>query len=238
MQALQTRSTAPEKMDAPGLPEGDLRRALRDIDRINRWLGGYKLVFSALKSLPAFKRKEPMILMDLGCGSGGIIRAVSLWAKRSGHPLRFIGVDMNPTMTRLAGNCCVLHENVSFRTADVFDDVLLIDRPDVVMSTLFVHHFDRESLIRLLQRMLQLAQQAVIINDPDRHPVAYYSIKLLTRMFSASYLVRYDAPLSVARSLTRREWVEVLKAAGITNYRLRWRWAWRWEIIILKPQES
>jgi ubiquinone/menaquinone biosynthesis C-methylase UbiE len=238
MRPLQTRSTAPEKMDAPGIPEGDLRRALRDIDRINRWLGGYKLVFGALKNLPAFQRKEPMTLMDLGCGSGDIIRAVSKWAKRSGHPLRFIGVDMNPTMTRLAGNCCVLHENVSFRTADVFDDILLKDQPDIVMSTLFVHHFDREALIRLLKRMLELARQTVIINDPDRHPLAYYGIKYLTRMFSASYLVHYDAPLSVARSLTRSEWIDVLQAAGITNYTMRWRWAWRWEIVIPKPQQS
>ncbi len=238
MWALQTRSTAPEKMDAPGLPEGELRRALRDIDRINRWLGGYRLVFDALKSLPAFRQKEPLTLMDLGCGSGDIIRAVSRWAIRSGRTVRFIGVDMNPTMTRLAGNSCVLQDNISFRTADVFDDALLNDRPDVVISTLFVHHFDRDALIRLLQRMQQLAQHAVVINDPARHPLAYYGIKLLTRVFSGSYLVRYDAPLSVARSLTRNEWTEVLQAAGITDYRMRWRWAWRWEIIIPKPRQS
>ncbi len=236
MMALANRSTAPEKMDAPGLPEGDLRRALKEIDRINRWLGGYKLTFDALRTLPAIRDKEPVTLMDLGCGSGDMLRAVSCWAERSNIPVRLIGVDMNPTMTRLAGNRCVLRENVSFRTADVFSDALMEDRPDVVMSTLFVHHFDREALIRLLQRMQELATQAVIINDPDRHPLAYYGIKVLTRIFSGSHLVRYDAPLSVARSLTRGEWKEVLEAAGITNYTIRWRWAWRWEIIITKPQ--
>ena len=234
MPALRTRSTAPEKMDAPGLPEGELRRALREIDRINRWLGGYKLVFDALKSVPAVREKRPVTLMDLGCGNGEILRAVARWAQRSSLDMRLIGVDMNPTMTRLAGNTCVLHSNISFRTADVFDDVLMADKPDIVMSTLFVHHFDRDTLIRLLQRMQALAGTAVIINDPDRNAVAYYGIKLLTRWFSGSYLVRFDAPLSVARSLTRKEWEEVLQAAGITNYRIRWRWAWRWEIIITK----
>lgn len=232
---LRTRSNAPEKMDAPGLPEGDLRRALRDIDRINRWLGGYKLVFDALKSIPSIRAGREVTVMDLGCGSGDILLAVSQWAAKEKRPLRLIGVDMNPTMTRLAGNRCILRENVSFRNVDVFDDVLLEDRPDVVMSTLFVHHFDREMLIRLLQRMMELASQAVIINDPDRSIIPYYSIKWLTRLFSGSYLVRYDAPLSVARSLTRAEWKDVLDAAGITDYRMRWRWAWRWEIIITKP---
>lgn len=231
---LQKRSTAPEKMDEPGLPEGDIRRALRDIDRINRWLGGYKLVFDALKSIPAVRARREVTVMDLGCGSGDILRAVARWAAKTSRPMRLIGVDMNPTMTRLAGNRCILQENVSFRNVDVFDDVLLNDNPDVVMSTLFVHHFDREMLIRLLRRMTALATQAVIINDPDRSVIPYYSIKWLTRLFSRSYLVHYDAPLSVARALTRREWQDVLQAAGITTYRIRWRWAWRWEIIINK----
>jgi hypothetical protein len=82
--------------------------------------------------------------------------------------------------------------------------------------------------------MNALASQLVIINDLHRSRIAYYSIKALTLMFSRSYLVKYDAPLSVARSLTRKEWKQILKTANISRYSIRWRWAWRWEIVIEK----
>ncbi len=65
------------------------------------------------------------------------------------------------------------------------------------------------------------------INDLHRHPLAYYSIKLLTTVFSKSYLVKNDAPLSVARGFKASEWKKILKSAGINNYRVNWKWAFR-----------
>ena len=47
-------------------------------------------------------------------------------------------------------------------------------------------------------------------------------------------MVKNDAKLSVARGFRRQELKEILQAAGITNYTLKWRWAFRWELIILK----
>ena len=82
--------------------------------------------------------------------------------------------------------------------------------------------------------MYALATHAVVINDLHRHWFAYYSIKAITAVFSKTYLVKYDAPLSVARALTRSEWEEILRLADIRNYSLKWRWAWRWELIIEK----
>jgi hypothetical protein len=68
------------------------------------------------------------------------------------------------------------------------------------------------------------------INDLHRHPLAYHSIRLLTRTFSKSYLVKNDAPLSVRRGFRRGEWQRLLHDAGITGYTCSWRWAFRWLI--------
>ena len=73
---------------------------------------------------------------------------------------------------------------------------------------------------------------AVVINDLHRHWLAYHSIKWLTRLLGGSYLVRHDAPLSVARAFRRADWVALLARAGITQYELRWRWAFRWQVIL------
>ncbi|WP_431211923.1 hypothetical protein ACQ86N_40085 [Puia sp. P3] len=69
------------------------------------------------------------------------------------------------------------------------------------------------------------------INDLHRHPLAWGSIRLLTRLFSGSYLVKNDAPLSVLRGFSRSEWQRILQAAGIGGYTLRWKWAFRWLVV-------
>jgi SAM-dependent methyltransferase len=173
--------------------------------------------------------------MDLGCGGGDTIREVSRWASARGHRIAFTGLDRNPAMIKWSAALSADNPDISYITADVFDNSLLErPEPDVVMSSLFCHHFDDDLLIQLLKRMLALAGTAVIVNDLHRHPVAWHSIRLLTRLFSRSYLVRYDAPLSVARAFTRADWVRLLTAAGIREYSLRWCWAWRWQLIIPK----
>jgi len=82
--------------------------------------------------------------------------------------------------------------------------------------------------------MNELANKAIVINDLHRHWFAYYSIKMLTKLFSKTYIVKHDGPLSVARALTKSEWEQVLNEAGVTNYSITWRWAFRWLIVIHK----
>jgi hypothetical protein len=69
------------------------------------------------------------------------------------------------------------------------------------------------------------------INDLHRHPLAYHSIKWITKIFSKSYLVKNDAPLSVLRGFKRKEWKGLFQQAGIDNYELQWKWAFRWLIV-------
>ena len=232
MPNLKLRSTLPEKMDEAGVAESEINIALHELEVINTWLGGFGLTLDALKQL------EPLpasfSVMDLGCGGGDMLRKIAQWSERHKHAVTLIGVDRNPVMTQRATIRSSTFKNIRFITADIFDEILNKHHPDIVTSTLFCHHFDHDDLVELIKRKVELARLSVIINDLHRHPVAYHSIKFITRFFSKSYLVKYDGPLSVARSLTRNEWQQILTKAGVTNYSLKWRWAWRWQIIIRK----
>jgi SAM-dependent methyltransferase len=229
---LSVRSTLPEKMDAPDVLQHETRQALRELEVVNELLGGYNVILHALEKLDWPARE--VTIMDMGCGGGDILRAIAIWAGKQNHKVRLIGIDWNPVMTDYATEQSKQYENISFRTLSVFDDALLSERADITMSSLFCHHFDKKELVDLISRMYSLANYAVIINDLHRHWFAYHSIKWLTAAFSKTYLVKYDAPLSVARSFTRKDWKEILSEAGIANYTLRWKWAWRWELIIKK----
>ncbi len=232
MPDFSTRTLLPEKMDQPGVAVHETRQALRELEVINKRLGGYHVILNALEQLEW--NNEPVTIVDLGCGGGDMLRAIAQWADKKGRKVKLIGVDWNQVMTEYASELSNKFSNIGFRTMSVFDGTLITERADITMNSLFCHHFDNDELTELIRRMNSLASRAVIINDLHRHWFAYYSIKVITFLFSKTYLVRYDGPLSVARSLTRKEWKQVLASAGIENYTLKWMWAWRWQIIIKK----
>lgn len=232
MAFLAARSTAPEKMDDPEAPEAEVQKALRELETINRYLGGYNVILDGLEKLAA--KNKQLTIMDIGCGGGDVLRSIARWAEKKKIDVDLIGVDMNPMMTSFAADRSKGFSNISYRTLNAFDDALLAEKADITMNSLFCHHFDDADLVRLMSRMNTLANKAVIINDLHRHWFAYYSIKWITAAFSNNYLVKYDAPLSVARALRRAEWESVLARAGVSNYSISWKWAWRWQIIIEK----
>ncbi|RYD54440.1 MAG: methyltransferase domain-containing protein [Sphingobacteriales bacterium] len=229
---LSVRSILPEKMDAPGVPAHETQQALRELEVVNELLGGYNVILQALEKMDWPDRE--VIIMDLGCGGGDILRSIANWAQKKNRNVKLIGIDWNPVMTAYASGKSKQYSSISFKTMSVFDDALLNEKADITTSSLFCHHFDKVELVGLVSRMYRLADMAVIINDLHRHWIAYHSIKWITAAFSQTYLVKYDAPLSVARSFTRQDWRETLSEAGIANYSLSWKWAWRWELIIKK----
>ncbi|MBC8172390.1 MAG: methyltransferase domain-containing protein [Chitinophagales bacterium] len=232
MPDLTLRSYEPEKMDQPGVAEKEIHQALRELEIINKRLGGYHVILNALNAIRWPDRV--VTIMDLGCGGGDMLRAIARWAEKKKRKVKLIGVDWNPVMTTYAAERSGEFQNISYKTVSVFDDTLPDEKADVTMNSLFCHHFDNDELILLMKRMYALAALGVIVNDIHRHWFAYHSIKMITLLFSRTYLVKYDGPLSVARSLKRKEWEDILSAARITNYKLRWMWAWRWQIIVEK----
>lgn len=233
MPDFSARSTLPEKMDQPGVPEYETRQALHELEVINNLLGGYSVVLNALEKME-WQAGKGITIMDLGCGGGDMLRVIADWAKKKGGQVNLIGVDMNPVMTDYAADKSKQYPNIRYKTLNIFDDALMAERADIVTCSLFCHHFDDPELVELVKRMYALSSMAVVINDLHRHWFAYHSIAVLTMLFSKTYLVRYDGKLSVARSLTRREWQRVLQEAGLKHYQLNWRWAWRWQVIIPK----
>ena len=138
------------------------------------------------------------------------------------------GVDINPDCIRYASSRND-NEGIHFIHSD-YKSMQAVKQPHIIFSSLFCHHFTNKELVYMLCWMKEHSLQGFFINDLHRHPLAWLSIRFLTRVFSGSYLVRNDAPLSVLRGFTRTEWEGIFSAAGIEEYTLRWQWAFRWLI--------
>lgn len=232
MPDFSQRSTEAEIMDDLSTPERELRINLKELETINKYLGGYNVILSALNKLNI---KNNTTIIDLGSGGGDTLRAIAKWGRKRKIKLYLIGVDWNEVMATYGKEHSAQYPEITYRTADIFDNQLDNIHADVVTCSLFCHHFEHDALVKLIRRMQQLASKTVIINDLHRHWFAYYSIKVITAIFSKTYVVKNDAPLSVARALTKKEWKKVMFDAGINEYKIKWKWAFRWLITFKKP---
>lgn len=230
---LNDRAAGPELMDDLTLASDDLRRNLDELEVINTWLGGYQPVLNALARLrPRFPAGRPLRVADLGSGGGDTLRHVARWARQRGVAVELVGIDANPFMLDYARAKSTDYAEISYRQFDIFSPAFRAQPYDVLTCSLFCHHFTDDELGALLRQWARQARVAVVINDLHRHWLAYGSIWALTRLLGGSYLVRHDAPLSVARAFRRADWVRLLARAGLARYELRWRWAFRWQLVI------
>ena len=230
---LTSRHNTPELMDDLTLASDALRQNLDELERINTWLGGYAPVLRGLARLrAAWPIGRPLHLADVGCGGGDTLRVVARWARRQKLPVALTGIDANAFMLDYARPRCAAWPEITFQQADIFSDEFRRQTFDVVTCSLFCHHFTDDELVRLLRQLAGQARAGVVVNDLHRHPVAYYSIRWLTRLLGGSYLVQHDAPVSVARAFRRADLLDLCARAGVQVVALRWRWAFRWEVVL------
>lgn len=232
MSRFDQRSREKEIMDDLDCSGPVLEQTLRELKTINRLLGGNGVTNRGLSQVVQRFPQDQYSLVDLGCGGGDMIAVMQTWASKKNIPIRFIGADANANTITLAKERQKALSDVHWQVANVFDSTFLEDQVDIATCTLFTHHFTDEELVQLFQGLKQKVRLAIVINDLHRHPLAYYSIKWLTRWFSKSPMVQNDAALSVLRSFKRRDWKSIFEEAGLGKVEIRWCWAFRWQICV------
>jgi SAM-dependent methyltransferase len=234
---FSTRSYTSELLDRDDIPFDDIRRNMNELEFINAHLGGHDITISGFKKfLPAnTSTDKPLLVAEIGCGGGDNLIAINRWCSGRGINLRCIGIDINPHCIEVAEK--KLDQSLTTLICSDYKLVKFMNaKPDIIFSSLFCHHFRDEELVSMLNWMYQQTDKGFFINDLQRHPIAYYSIKWLSHFFSRSYLVKNDAPLSVLRGFKKQEWMKLLATAGIKNYILNWKWAFRYLLIVHKNE--
>lgn len=219
-------------MDDPSIGEDDFCCALRELELINRTLGGYRPTLAGIAALLPEELSD-VTLLDVGCGGGDVTREAVRWARRRKLRLRVRAIDISPPAVEYTRRESRAFPEIQPELENIFD-LPAVPSHDVVHASLVMHHFRGGDAAGALRRMYDLARLGVVINDLHRHPFAYHSIRGLTGLFSRSRLIRNDAPLSVLRAFVRDEWNQLAADAGLPRPEIRWRWAFRWQVVLRK----
>jgi 2-polyprenyl-3-methyl-5-hydroxy-6-metoxy-1,4-benzoquinol methylase len=231
MPDFSTRSGGVEIMDDLECSGNVLEQTLLELELINKWLGGNQITIDAIARLCRMAPGRQLTIADLGCGGGDMLRTIEAWGKKNNVDLKLIGLDANPNVIAFARKNIADRPHILFETVNIFSNDFLHREYDIVVGTLFFHHFTDHQLVSFFRQLKGRVKLGYIINDIHRHWLAYYSIKILTWLFSRSAMVKYDAPLSVLRAFRKMELIKILEQASPAEFAIRWRWAFRWQVI-------
>jgi SAM-dependent methyltransferase len=190
---LSRRSFDPELMDTEQVSFEEFQHCLRDLRRINLCTLAYRPTLTWLGRLVKQTGRKHLRILDVGFGYGDMLREIHRWAAKRGIEVELTGVDLNPWSAKAAALATPPDVRIDYRTGDLFDSAP-DTACDVVISSLFTHHLDDKLLVRFLRWM-------------DGHAAMVATLPV-------NRLVVHDAPLSVARAFTGKDWERLLADAN------------------------
>ena len=229
--STKNRTDKEELMDDFSIGGDLLRDTLDKLENINRWLGGNLMTVKALKKvLKNHPKEQELTIADIGCGHGDILRDVAKFGRKNGYKMKLIGMDANPTAIAYADELSTEFPELSFKTEDIFSEAFKNRKFDVVLATLFLHHFKEAQLTSFLGNTLKQTKIGIVVNDLHRHKLAYYLFMLLA-VFIKNNMIIEDGLTSVLRGFKRNELVHISNKLKVKP-QISWKWAFRFQWIL------
>ncbi len=237
--------TLPELMDDP-TSLANLRACLQTLRQINIVTGSYRPTFAFLaRALQhaagqgiTLTADRPLRILDIGSGGGDTLIRIARWAAIRRLPVALTGVDLNPQSAILARetelrltsrNPRLRGAPITWLTADALS-LTLPDPPDLILSSLFMHHLEDAEIVRILRWQHQAATLGWFINDLARSRRAarlYLAVgtvlrhqpfrSLLSGVIRYNSLCMHDGPVSLRRAFLPADWHRLLAEAAIST---------------------
>ena len=179
------RIVEPEILDSLPIDDPEACRSRADLKWVNRFMGGEKWICKQVEQMDGVQR-----VIELGAGMG----ALATRLKRTMEHLEVVAVDLIDKPSEVP-------DEIEWKTGDLFEMDLKIDECTVVVSNLFLHHFKREQLLELGERVADA--KAVLVAEPDRSLKALYLGRLILPFVGR--VTRYDMMVSIRAGFQKGE---------------------------------
>jgi 2-polyprenyl-3-methyl-5-hydroxy-6-metoxy-1,4-benzoquinol methylase len=225
------RSNDTEIMDDFSMKGELLRDTLDKLGNINKWLGGNRITLNGIAQLLKNQPKDKTYtILDLGCGHGDILRLIIDYGRKHNYSFIGVGIDANQDAVDYASELSIDYPELSFKTEDVFSESLHELDYDIVLTTLFLHHFKEKEILTLLDKFSSKARLGIVVNDLQRSKMAYGLFKLLG-FFISNKMITQDGLTSILRAFKREDLVSISKTLNLKS-EIRWKWAFRYQWLI------
>jgi len=196
---FRQRSRELEHLDKGDYTAEEYEGCIVELQLVNRYLGDARALRRSVLAEIERAGLRTFSLLDVGAGSGELLRTAARWAKASGRAGSFVGLEIN-ARSALA----IKEESQPLSIEAVRGDALRLPFGDAsfdyVMCSLMMHHFVDEEVVRVLEEMSRVARRGIFVIDLHRHPIAYYLYTTVGKIFLHNRLLREDGALSILRS--------------------------------------
>jgi SAM-dependent methyltransferase len=232
---FRQRSLDLEHLDKGDYSAEEYEGCILELQRVNRWLGDASALRSSLLTEVAKLDLRSFSVIDVGAGSGELLRVIATWSGKTNRKAKLTGVELN-----LRSAQAIVEQRVEFPTinavrADAFKLPFANDQFDYSICSLFTHHFKNDDAVSVLRELSRVARRAVFVIDLHRHPVAYYFFTTIARMFLHNRLIREDGALSILRSFKPEELESLACRAGLRQISVTRRFPYR---LVLSAQKG
>jgi SAM-dependent methyltransferase len=214
---FRQRSYELEHLDIGDYTPAEYEGCIVELQRVNRWLGDESALRDSLLKEIERAGLRSFSVLDVGAGSGELLRVAAKWARETERRASFVGLELNErSATAILEESRAFPEISSVRS-DAFRLPFCEGEFDYAICSLFTHHFRDERVVDLLREMSRVAGRGIFVIDLHRDPVAYYFYTTIGRLFLHNRLIREDGALSILRSFKPEELENLGHRAQLMN---------------------
>ena len=170
---FKQRSYRLEHLDTGNYTPEEYEACIGELQLVNRWMGdAHSLRATLLREIGAQSLKS-FAMLDVGAGSGELLRVAAAWARQKGHTIKAVGLELNERSAESINEESSEFSEISSVRGDALQLPFADSEFDYVICSLFTHHFVNEQVVQILREMSRVARRRIFVIDLHRHPVAY-----------------------------------------------------------------
>ena len=210
------RSLKLERLDTGEYTAEEFDKWQREMSWINRTFGEVRALRNSLLSDIRANDKREISALELGAGSGRLMRKLHRWLV--GRRSFLVGTEIDAASVRSIHRASLNSEVEALQCDGLY--LPFIDRSfDYVFCSLLLHHLNDEDAVEMLREMKRVARERIFVIDLNRSPIAYYFFKAASCIFFQRF-TREDGALSILRSFTPGEMRSLAERAGLREIKV------------------